>query len=70
MTTTPVPIWTGTLTIGGRSPEPFAAEVYIVDGEPALYRRVDAMVLERVSPNEVNGTSWLAALAAMAQGGT
>lgn len=59
-------IWKGELARGGRKPKSFAAEILDVDGTPTIVER-HGVEVKYVSPHDINGTSWLDALVALAQ---
>lgn len=59
-------LWSGTLSRGGHKPEPFNAKVVEYQGEFKLLEQKGLATVE-VSPHEVDGETWLNALAVLAQ---
>ncbi len=60
----PRQVWEGTLAIGGRAAEEFQASIVVDDAEqPHILRKIGVAVTE-VSPHQIRGEYWLAALAA------
>lgn len=55
-------IWRGKLATQDRKPEEFEAEIVEVDGKLALLKHEGLNVTE-ISPHQVNGESWMKALA-------